>query len=164
VSGEHPPEPSPASVAAPAPVTVIVVHPKERRSKCTVAPLRGDPRFQFVKHPRRPERLDGYVRLAMSGPELSLADADAGLLVLDGTWRWAGAMEANVAEVPTRTLPPLTTAYPRVSKVFDDPDGGLATIEAVYAALRILGRDTTGLLDHYAFAAGFLRQNAEKLP
>lgn len=141
------------------PRTVVIVHPKERRSKCTVAALRDDARFQFYKHPRRPERLDGYVRLAMTGPLLSLDDAASGLLVLDGTWRWAAAMEAAVSEVPTRTLPTVITAYPRLSRVFDNPDGGLATVEAIYAALRILGRDTTGLLDHYPFAAQFLDAN-----
>ncbi len=144
--------------------TVILVHPKERRSKCTVAALRGDPRLQFIKYPRRPADLSGYVRLGMAGPVLSRADSPFGLLLLDGTWRWAESMEASVAEVPTRTLPVLTTAYPRTSKVFDDPQGGLATVEALYVALLILGRDTSGMLDHYAFAEQFLAQNAQLLP
>lgn len=143
--------------------TKIIVHPKERRSKCTVAKLRGDPRFEFYKYPRRPADLSGYVRLAVNGPVLSAADSQYGLLVLDGTWRWAEAMEATVADVPIRSLPPLQTAYPRVSKVFSDPEGGLATIEAVYAALTLLGRDTTGLLDGYLFAVNFLALNAETL-
>ena len=143
-----------------APPTIILVHPKERRSKCTVAPLRGDPRFEFVKYPRRPPNLEGYVRLAVGGPILSEADAEQGLLVLDGTWRWAESMEATVADVPVRSLPPLITAYPRTSKVFTDPSEGLATVEAVYAALRFLRRDTAGLLDHYAFAEPFLTANA----
>lgn len=94
---------------------------------------------------------------------LNAADSQCGLLVLDGTWRWAEAMEATVAEVPTRSLPPLHTAYPRASKVFSDPDGGLATIEAVYAALTLLGRDTTGLLTGYQFAEKFLALNADVL-
>jgi pre-rRNA-processing protein TSR3 len=144
--------------------TIIIVHPKERRAKCTVAPLRGDPRFLFYKHPRRPDALAGYVRLGINGPPLSVADASSGLLLLDGTWRWAERMEANVAEVPVRSLPRFVTAYPRTSRVFDDPDGGLATVEALYAALTILQRDTTGLLAHYPFAADFLARNRELLP
>ena len=91
-----------------------------------------------------PESLDGYVRLGLGGPELSADDAASGLLVLDGTWRLAGKMEADFADVPVRTLPAWETAYPRVSKLYDDPLGGLATIEAVYAAHRILGRDVSG--------------------
>jgi len=51
------------------------------------------------------------------------------------------------------------TAYPRVSKTYDDPAGGLATVEALYAAYRLLGRPTEGLLDHYRWAEEFLRRN-----
>jgi pre-rRNA-processing protein TSR3 len=141
------------------PPTVILVHPKERRAKCTVARLRGDPRFAFFKSPRRPVDLSGYVRLGLDGPPLGPADAASGLLVLDGTWRWVEGMTRFVAEVPVRSLPPLRTAYPRVSKTFDDPTEGLATIEAVYAALVLLGRDVSGLLDGYPWATEFLAVN-----
>ncbi len=140
--------------------TVIIVHPREKRSKCTVAWLREDPRFRFYKGPRRPEDLSGYVRLGLDGPELTAADAAAGLLILDGTWRLADRMVPAVGEVPVRRLPPLTTAYPRVSKIVDDPAGGLATIEALYAAWRLLGRDVTGLLDRYPWGTEFVRINA----
>ncbi len=76
------------------PPTIIVVHPKEKRSKCTVEPLRGREGFSFWKFPNRgTESLDGYVRLGLGGPELSADDADSGLLVLDGTWRLAGCVQ-----------------------------------------------------------------------
>ncbi|MCA9027619.1 MAG: hypothetical protein KDA86_20590 [Planctomycetaceae bacterium] len=144
--------------------TIIVVHPKEKRSKCSVEPLRGREDFIFWKYPHRgTETLKSYVRLGLGGPELSAADADLGLLVLDGTWRLAGKMEDDYADVPVRTLPPWETAYPRTSKLFDDPLGGLATIEAVFAAFTILGRDVTGLLDEYHWGEEFLERNAERL-
>jgi len=147
------------------PPTIIVVHPKEKRSKCTVEPLRGRDDFVFWKYPRRgDESLEGYVRLGLGGPELSSADASSGLLVLDGTWRLADKMEPDFGDVPVRTLPPLETAYPRVSKLFDDPLGGLATVEAVYAALSILGRDVTCVLDAYHWRDEFLAANSERFP
>lgn len=146
------------------PPTVIVVHPKEKRSKCTVEPLRGHDDFVFWKYPQRSHAsLDGYVRLGLGGTELSAADSRQGLLILDGTWRLAGKMEEDFADVPVRTLPSLETAYPRTSKLFDDPLGGLATIEAVYAACCILGRDVSGLLDHYRWADEFLARNSSLL-
>lgn len=146
------------------PPTVIVVHPREKRSKCTVEPLRGRAGFVFWKYPRIDrESLRGYVRLGLGGPELSPADADRGLLVLDGTWRLAEKMEADFCELPVRTLPPWETAYPRTSKLFDDPLGGLATVEAIYAAHQILGRDVSGLLDEYYWRDEFLERNAERL-
>lgn len=147
-----------------APVTIIVVHPRERRAKCTVQPLRKQPGFQFYKHPRYPQDLTGYVRLGMGGPLLSAADENCGLLVLDGTWRWVEPMERLAASIPIRSLPPLTTAYPRSSKVSDDPEGGLATIEAIYAAYRLLGRDTRSLFDHYRWGQQFIEQNAALWP
>lgn len=147
-----------------APVTIIVVHPRERRAKCTVQPLRQKPGFLFYKHPRFPTELQGYVRLGLGGPELSVADAESGLLVLDGTWRWVEPMERLVATLPVRSLPPLATAYPRSSKVSENPEGGLATIEAIYAAYRLLGRDTTGLMDHYYWGQQFVEQNRSFWP
>lgn len=144
-----------------APPTIIVVHPKERRSKCTVAPLRGRDDFVFWTFPHRgPESLDGYVRLGIGGPLLGPDDEHSGLLVLDGTWRYAAQMEAEFADLPVRSLPSWQTAYPRRSKVFDDPDAGLATIEAIYAAQVALQRPTTGLLDDYYWASEFLTRNA----
>lgn len=146
------------------PRTIIVVHPKEKRSKCSVEPLRGREDFVFLKYPQVGEQpLDGYVRLGLGGPELSLEDADCGVLVLDGTWRLAGKMEEDFADVPVRTLPVWETAYPRTSKLFDDPLGGMATIEAMFAAFSILGRDVAGLLDEYHWRDEFLERNAERL-
>lgn len=183
------------------PPTIIVVHPKERRSKCTAEPLRDRDGFVFWTYPhvdsealavawspdhatrltdglhqkpgdlrssqvRGQETLaqrGGYVRLGLGGPALSPVDADCGLLVLDGTWRYAGIMEQDFRQIPVRTLPPWKTAYPRTSKLFADPPDGLATIEAVYAAYTILRRDTTGLFDHYHWADAFLEQNRDRL-
>jgi len=48
----------------------------------------------------------------------------------------------------------------RLSK-FGATRTSLASIEALYAAYRLLGRDTNGLLDHYRWADEFLRLNAE---
>lgn len=142
------------------PVTIIVVHPKERRSKCSVEPLRPRSDFDFFTFPEQVTRpTDGYIRLGMGGAVLSEADADKGLFVLDGTWKLAARMEPTYADIEVRTLPEIQTAYPRVSKVFDDPMGGLATVEAVYAALKIMNRPVDGVLDDYYWKDDFLRLN-----
>ncbi|QDT36408.1 ribosome biogenesis domain-containing protein [Stratiformator vulcanicus] len=146
------------------PPTIIVVHPKERRSKCSVEPLRGREGFVFWKYPGRGvESLDRYVRLGFGGPEIGPADAEAGLLLIDGSWRHAEAMEQDYGDVPVRSLPRWETAYPRVSKMNSDPMGGLATIEALYAAHYHMGRDTQGLLDEYYWRDEFLNLNRERL-
>ncbi len=142
------------------PPTLIVRHPAENPRKCTVLPLRGRADLVFLSYPvrQRPD-LQGYVRLAAEGPLLSAADVQAGLLVLDGSWRWASAMTRDFADVPPRSLAGWRTAYPRVSKRGTDPDNGLATVEALFLAYHLLGRPTAGLLDHYHWAREFLRLN-----
>ncbi len=142
------------------PVTVIVRHPKENPRKCSVLPLRGRADVRFLGYPvrHRPD-LSGYVRLAAEGPPLGPADAAAGILLLDGSWRWAESMTRDFADVPPRSLSGWKTAYPRVSKLGTDPDNGLASIEALYLAYHVLGRPTEGLLDHYLWAAAFLEVN-----
>ncbi|MCH2203164.1 MAG: hypothetical protein MK102_14425 [Fuerstiella sp.] len=142
------------------PPTVMVVHPRERPSKCTVEPLRGREDFLFVRFPTKvPIPLDRYIRLGMGGPELSESDSDRGLLVLDGTWKLASRMEPFYSDLPVRSLPAVITAYPRVSQLYQDPEDGLATIEAVYVAHRLMRRPVSGLLDHYHWKDQFLELN-----
>ncbi|MFM7166279.1 MAG: hypothetical protein ACKPJD_35645 [Planctomycetaceae bacterium] len=142
------------------PRTVIVIHPRERRSKCSVEPLRRDPEYIFTTFPHPvPIDLTGYVRLGIGGPQLSESDAGSGLLLLDGTWKRAAGMLPFYQHLPVRSLPSLKTAYPRKSEIYEDPEGGLATIEALYAALRILRRPVAGLLDSYYWRQQFLNLN-----
>lgn len=142
------------------PPTLIVRHTAENPKKCSVMPLKGRPDIVFLNYPVRDRPpLDGYVRLAAEGPPLSAADADQGVLLLDGSWRWAAAMERDFADVPPRSLSGWTTAYPRVSKLFADPNNGLASIEALFLAYHLLGRPTAGLLDDYRWADAFLLAN-----
>ena len=144
----------------PSPRTIIVVHSHERRSKCSVEPLRGRDDFAFFTFPEKVTLpTENYILLGMGGPVLSADDAGSGLFVLDATWRLAGKMERHYLDMPVRTLPPIKTAYPRVSKLNHDPDGGLATIEAVYAALKLMNRPVEDLLDNYYWKQEFLELN-----
>ena len=144
------------------PSTIIVVHRAEKRSKCSVEPLRNTGGFVFWRYPKRgTESLEGYVRLGLGGPQLSPADRDQGLLLLDGSWRWAAKMEKSYQDVPVRSLGPWQTAYPRQSRVFADPEEGLATIEALYAALCQMGRRADRLFDSYYWGEHFLQKNRE---
>jgi pre-rRNA-processing protein TSR3 len=145
------------------PPTVIVRHPRENPRKCSVIPLKGRPDVLFLSYPvRQPPPLENYVRLAIDGPELSAADASHGILLLDGSWRWSNPMNRDFAHVQPRSLSRIITAYPRKSKLGQDPEEGLASIEALYAAYQILGRPTQGLLDQYRWAEEFLQLNRER--
>src|SRR5262249_9037661 len=142
------------------PPTIIVRHTKENPKKCSVLPLKDRADVRFFNYPiKQLPDLDGYVRLAAVGPPLTMADAECGILLLDGSWRAADAMTRSFEHVPGRSLTGYKTAYPRVSKLGSDPANGLASIEAIYIAMKILGRPTEGLLDHYHWAAKFLELN-----
>src|SRR5229473_1720181 len=140
--------------------TIIVRNPRENQRKCSVLPLKGRDDLLFLSYPVKTlPKLDSYIRLAADGPELSLADAGCGVLLLDGSWRWAHVMNRDFLAVPPRSLHGYVTAYPRKSKQGTDPDNGLASVEALFVAYHILGRPTEGLLEHFRWADEFLRLN-----
>lgn len=146
------------------PPTVILRHPKERLSKCSVEPLRGT-RPEITFHTAGPGftfEATAHTLLAVEAPELSPEDGGRPLLLLDSTWRLLPKLEARLTGEPMRRSLPkaIRTAYPRVSKLAPDPAGGLATVEALYAAWRLLGCDDPSLLDDYPWRAAFLAQFA----
>jgi pre-rRNA-processing protein TSR3 len=152
--------------------TIIVVHIKENPKKCTVESLRGEGRFRFIDFdPSAPveesnrsiPKAGDYLRLDVDGRPLTYDDGPFGLLLFDATWRLASKMATRFPKYQTRSLPRLTSAYPRVSKMTADPSEGLATIEALYVAHLITGRPVNGLLDQYRWKSRFLETNGEAL-
>src|SRR5438552_2603454 len=104
-------------MTAPYPATIIVRHPREKPHKCFILPLRGRADLSFLQFPvSRPFDLSGYVRLAANGPFLSRADAESGILLLDGSWRWAEVMNRSYLDVLPRSLHGFVIVYLRVSK------------------------------------------------
>ena len=102
--------------------------------------------------------------MAPGAPPLTAADASRPLLLLDASWRHALTMAKAYPGLETRSIPPgWRTAYPRHSKVTDDPADGLATIEALHAALALTGRRDDTLLARYPWAADYLRLNVPLL-
>lgn len=120
--------------------------------------------FQFFTYPHDalPD-LSQHILLTIDAPPLSDADRDLGILLIDGTWRYAKRMEEQLPAphlFQRRSLPAgFQTAYPRRQADCPDPSRGLASIEALYLAFAILGRNTEGLLDNYYWREDFLRTN-----
>lgn len=140
---------------------VIIRHPKERKSKCSLEPLRNRSDLLFlVASPDLRFDATGYILLDVDGPPLTSEEGTAPLLLLDSTWRLLAPLQRCVHGNPIkRSLPAgLKTAYPRKSKVSADPETGLASVEALYAARLIQGRSTLDLLDHYHWKTPFLSQ------
>ena len=135
----------------------IVRHPKERRSKCSLTPLEGRTDISFHKLCEgRSFDMTGFTVLVLGAPGISRADAGRPLLLLDSTWRLLPQIEAHlVGEGVRRTLPSVATAYPRVSKIAEDPPGGLASVEALYLAKLLLGERDDSLLEAYYWRESF---------
>jgi pre-rRNA-processing protein TSR3 len=146
------------------PPTIILRHRKENLKKCSLRSLEKRTDMQFFTYPQaKPPRLTGYLLLTRDAPPLSKEDAALGLFLIDGTWRHATTM---LKQLPLphlfqkRSLPShFQTAYPRTQQDCPDPTRGLASIEALFLAYSILGRETEGLLDHYYWCESFLRKN-----
>jgi pre-rRNA-processing protein TSR3 len=110
----------------------------------------------------RSRRLDGTGRLLLhpDGEVIGPSDRGRGILLLDSSWRKLPELLATIDGDPARRrLPALTTAYPRKSSVFADPAQGLASVEALYAALALLGTPHPELLEGYRWAENFLAAN-----
>jgi len=139
--------------------TTVIRHPKERLAKCSLRFLHERPEITFLRA-RAGFAFDGtgFTLLAVDAEPLSAADAGRPLLLLDSSWRWLPQLLAAVTGAPVRRSIPgsVRTAYPRQSKVFDDPKAGLASVEALYVARRILGDDDPSLLHGYHWKEQFL--------
>ena len=139
--------------------TTVIRHQKEKIAKCSLRFLHARPEMTFLRHrPGFSFDATGFLLLAVDAPPLSRADTGLPLLLLDSTWRWLPQLVACVRGEPIRRSIPgrLRTAYPRTSRVFPDPATGLASIEALYVARRILGDDDPSLLDGYHWQREFL--------
>ena len=148
------------------PDVLILRDPRESTKKCSLTSLRGVSGIRFVEYDAG-RRVDaaGRVLLTPDGELLGAGDAGRGLLLVDCSWRRVPTLLRTVDGEPRRrSLPPLRTAYPRKSAVFVDPDRGLASLEALYAALAILGRPRPELLDGYRWSSDFLRLNPGMAP
>lgn len=146
------------------PPTYILRHRRENLKKCSLRGLEGRTDLHFLTYPNAIlPPLSSYILLALDAPPLKKEDAPRGLFILDGTWRYAEKMRHFVdAQIvmEKRSIPAgFLTAYPRRQEDCPEPEAGLASAEALFIAYKILGRDVSGLLDHYYWKDEFLKKN-----
>jgi pre-rRNA-processing protein TSR3 len=143
------------------PPTIILRHRRENLKKCSLSGLEGQAGLQFLIYPKDPlPELSAYVLLELGADPLTEKDRDRGIFLIDATWRLAERIKKQCPPMQTRSLPAsFCTAYPRRQTDCQDPEKGLASIEALYLAHLILGRDVAGLLDGYHWKNEFLRLN-----
>ncbi len=148
------------------PKTLIVRHRKENKKKCSLEPITNREDCLFLNYPQciLPP-IENYVLLSFEGPPLRESDQDKGIILIDGTWKYAEIMQQVLFKdlpIQKRSLPSsLRSAYPRKQTGCSNPDQGLASIEALYAAYKVLKRDCKGLLDDYYWKEPFLAKNTD---
>lgn len=148
------------------PPTLVWRHRRENLKKCSLRGLESRKDFQFFSYPnvKLPD-LTGYILLDIDGEPLTKQDSGHGLLILDATWRHAEKMLNVVNQTKgliRRKIPEhFRTAYPRRQDDCADPERGLASVEAVYLAYYLMGRDTTGLFDKYYWKEDFFEKNKD---
>lgn len=145
---------------------LILRDPRESWKRCSLAPLREMPGVRFVAYkPELELEASGRILLEPGAPVLERGEPARELLLLDSSWRRLPKLRAAVrGEVVPRSLPPIATAYPRKSRTFPDPEVGLASVEALFAARALLGDWDPELLDGYPFREAFFAANPELKP
>ena len=141
---------------------VVIRHCKENLKKCSMSHLHGHEGFTFLKA-RDGFAFDatGHVLLEIGAPPISPSDAGLPILLLDSTWALLPKLRSKISGTPIlRSIPEgVKTAYPRISKLYRDPSAGLATVEALYAALKFSGISRPEILRGWHFAEDFLKIN-----
>jgi pre-rRNA-processing protein TSR3 len=142
------------------PPTIILRHNRENLNKCSLRGLETRDDMIFLTYPisTLPD-LTTYCVLTLDGPPLTKEDAHLGLFLIDGTWRYAKKMAKSLpASYISRSLPShFRTSYPRRQPDCPEPERGLASVEALYLAYKILERTTEGILDQYHWKDLFMK-------
>ncbi|MGR3973055.1 MAG: hypothetical protein QRY72_00520 [Candidatus Rhabdochlamydia sp.] len=144
--------------------TIILRHNRENLKKCSLRGLESREDICFLTYPTdSTSSFENLCILTMDAPVLSIQDEGYSLFLIDGTWRYAEVMKRSLPDHPSyiyRSLPShLQTAYPRRQLDCPDPTRGLASIEALFVAYQLMGRNPQGLLDHYYWKTPFLTKN-----
>ncbi len=146
----------------------ILMDKKENPRKCTILPqkARQDFKIRYFQRQAPIPAFSAALLLHIDGECLSKLGKEKldSVALIDCNWRKVEGALARVA----RPLPRLAripdgfvTAYPRRNKEGNDPEAGLATIEALFIAAAFLGNWDESLLDKYHFQNSFLEINRE---
>ena len=150
----------------------VLMDRRENKKQCTVYPLRARPDFSLRYFDNGKEMLPAFaadILLHVGGEPLDAFRARhtgaRRIATIDCTWkRLATVIDRVAAPMPKLVKIPgeFVTAYPRRSKIPGmDPEGGLATIEALFIAAAFLGKWDESLLGEFHFKNQFLELNSE---
>lgn len=145
----------------------VLVDRAETPNKCTILPLAYRTDFEILRFEpnQRLKALTGDFFLHPEGRplhQISWEKRPAKISAVDCTWKKLERLIARIdGPMPTLGRIPdgFVTAYPRRDKKGEDPEAGLATIEALFIAAAFVGTWDESLLARYHFAERFLEAN-----
>lgn len=146
----------------------IIVDHGETANKCTIVPLIYRDDFTIRRTPAGGKTFELASPLLLHPDGIPLNQftfetRPSGIAAIDCVWRRLSPILSQLvgSEPQWVSIPSdFVTAYPRRSKKDFDPDGGLATIEALFIAAAFMGHWDLTLLREYFFAEQFLALNA----
>jgi pre-rRNA-processing protein TSR3 len=144
----------------------ILMDRKENPRKCTILPqkARSDFKIRYFGGPKPVPAFAADCLLHIDGEDLATVEKGSytSIALIDCNWKKVPLALKKVE----RPLPRLVripegfeTAYPRRNAEGKDPEGGLATIEALFIAAAFLGTWDETILDKYHFKNDFLERN-----
>ena len=149
----------------------VLIDHGETSNKCTILPVsyREDLSIRKFRRGRPIPGLKADILLHPDGVSLAeLVGADSqveSLATIDCIWRrlrpimgWLEKPLPKLVKIPDGFV----TAYPRLSRLGNDPSGGLATIEAVFIAAAFVGKWDISLLSEYFFGEEFIQLNQRR--
>ncbi len=152
----------------------IIIDHDETPNKCTITPLADRKDFKLFPvfgeggiGPLSAPLLLHHEGECLTKVRSSFDSVDA-IACVDCVWRklpriirkirWTNETEPIRVKIPEG----FKTVYPRVGLPNSDPDGGLATIEAIFVASALLGHWDATLLSKYYFGRKFVEVNAQR--
>jgi pre-rRNA-processing protein TSR3 len=148
----------------------VIIDAGETINKCTIAPLSSRPDFRLfrVKGPKPLGPLLSPILLHHEGQCLTQLREQLpqvqGIATIDCVWNRLDVLMRRISgQLPILARIPngFETAYPRRSAQNTDPEGGLATIEAIFVAAALLGNWDITLFSEYYFGGKFVDLNRE---
>jgi ribosome biogenesis protein Tsr3 len=150
----------------------VILDLGETANKCTIAPLSYRSDFRLMRVQDNCGTLGplfSSILLHHEGTCLTTVRESmpriAGIATIDCVWRRLDGLIRRVQgplPILARIPAGFETAYPRRSEKDFDPEGGLATIEAIFVSAALLGNWDVSLFSEYYFGRKFIEMNKNR--
>ena len=145
----------------------IIRYSRVDRKQCSLTALEGRADLEFHNENAIGKAdFNGCVLLHPDGVELSEADKDKDIILVDAHWKKALKIVNQLEEsydLERRGITGFSTAFPRTNGLNGDPVNGLRSCECLWVVRFLLGDRDDSLLKDYYFKDVFFERNKERI-